>query len=125
MKQTMKCMQRLVRCQIRKGNTEAVALLRKILGLVALGRLVPLAQSHREVAAGGPLFRERHTGLIWSMSPSGILDSSRGLPDYLDGKEPGRALLECREGSGLAVWRPLGRSCWYNCRVEETRITHN
>ncbi len=102
MKQTMKMMARLIKRAQNQGRD--TVRLKGIVALVEQGRLVPLAQSHREVKTCGPLFQERHTGVIWSCSPSGLLDSSLGLPDLYEGRQVGRALT----GSPGGNWRPLG-----------------
>jgi hypothetical protein len=82
MKQAMKELRRLL--SRSNWNSEATRRLRRVISMIQGGLLSPVAQSHREVQNHGPVFVERRTGIVWSCSPSGLLDSVKhGLWDVI------------------------------------------
>ncbi len=111
MKQTMKMIARLIVWRKRNDCPLAVKRLKKIVALIESGGLIPLAQSHRELAAGGPVLVERHRGTRYQLTPSGYLYSDHGMVDYVDRTVPGYVQAPSRQprDGETFYFRPLGR----------------
>ncbi len=80
MKQAIKWIDRTMKD--RRYEISVVRRFRRLLAMIEQGSLIPVAQSHREIAIGGIVFVERRTGVKWACTHGGMLDSlSHGLWD--------------------------------------------
>lgn len=82
MKQAVKWISRTMKD--RRFESAVVRRFRRLLAMIERGVLVPVAQSHREIAGNGVVFVERRTGAKWACTHAGLLDSMKhGLWDVL------------------------------------------
>lgn len=109
MKQAMKFLRRMARGPRRTYGREDVGRYRHLLALVERGKLIPVPQSHREIAEQGLVLRDGQRKL--SISPSGFVEcyapaAQQGLYAWVHG-------VLCypapdREDGGVEVYYTVG-----------------